>query len=388
MAPKRTTPSVKAARQQWLATNGNDPSKDEKNKQETIASLERFLEGKYLLGLYPATDIAELAFLITRAGVSSALLGAMSTDPLQPSFVNNASRQVAKALEISGFEEQLYLASIPLYDVDEDRRVVGQLPMRLPHEVVRDDFARHQGAWKSAAAVLDTANWNGHAVRQKDHQNTFPIGLFSDSISVTKNESLAVWLLNTVGERKRFTLAVCRKSETCGLKAQCPCRGRRTYSAIERVLAWSLQALAAGIHPTTREDGTCFEDVKRIQKAGTPLGVRGALVEFRADWVQYCQSFGFGGHSSAQPCFKCAVGRPEMFNFAAEETWVERSHTDYLACCVRSVLPVQVSVADVGKIWDCLHMDFAKKRAQRTYRGYPSLHSGCQHGPADSTAKR
>ncbi len=183
-------PSIREVRQQWQANQAEENSPDE-DQQAAVAQLERFLESKYLLGLYPATDVAELAHLITRASVSSPLLKALSSDPLLPSFRNNAARKVAVALDLDQVEKQLYLAQVPMYDPEADARQLRQFPMRLPHEVVADDFQAHPQVWKRAARQLQTVNWAQHAVRQEDPA-AVPVGLLVDGITVTKTDSTTV----------------------------------------------------------------------------------------------------------------------------------------------------------------------------------------------------
>lgn len=52
------------------------------------------------------------------------------------------------------------------------------------------------------------------------------------------DKSFTAYFMNNIATRQRIVVAVVRKEDECGLACGCPCRGRCTRKAIEKVLAW------------------------------------------------------------------------------------------------------------------------------------------------------
>eukprot|EP00959_Pyramimonas_sp_CCMP1952_P290382 6073741-Pyramimonas_sp.AAC.1 len=90
---------------------------------------------------------------------------------------------------------------------------------------------------------------------------------------------------------QRHTIATIRKADLCS----CACRGMCTIGAIMSVVVWSLNVLASGVFPELAHDGTPFHSEWRHNVRGFPLaeGLCGALVEMRADLLEFVSALGF-----------------------------------------------------------------------------------------------
>ncbi len=69
---------------------------------------------------------------------------------------------------------------------------------------------------------------------------------------------------------------------------------------ISRVIAWSMQHMAAQKWPTTREDGEPWKlsDSNKKKHAGKDLQLAAVLSEVRGDWKMMKDTFRFPGWNS------------------------------------------------------------------------------------------
>ena len=81
------------------------------------------------------------------------------------------------------------------------------------------------------------------------------------------------------------------------------------------VIAWSLNVLATGLFPDFAHDGTPFQHEWRSLMRGFPLaeGLCGALVEMRADLLEFVSALGFRRWDNVlSPCFCCNSFRDDV----------------------------------------------------------------------------
>ena len=84
------------------------------------------------------------------------------------------------------------------------------------------------------------------------------------------------------------------------------------------VIVWSLLALRDGQHPRCRHDGGELDERRRRRRGRLPL--RGALLEFRADWQELALGLGFKPWNSVEsPCFACTCTRDNMHVYSLDE---------------------------------------------------------------------
>ena len=133
-----------------------------------------------------------------------------------------------------------------------------------------------------------------------------------DEVPYSLTDSVVgIWVINMV-TRRRHLIGVVRKRSTC----KSGCRGWDTWFPILVFLRWSLDALADGHYPERRHDGQPFNgprDEHRRNDAGGPLRFKGAVLQLRGDWAEYCERYGFPTHNHTyRPCFLCATDRDRM----------------------------------------------------------------------------
>ena len=97
---------------------------------------------------------------------------------------------------------------------------------------------------------------------------------------------------------------------------------------------------------------------KNVRK---PLPGRVALVEFRADWAQYCQTFGFNTHSAEHPRFLCNARKSNLFELGNAHEWEPRTHDEFIDSCRQNLIRLKLTTRDTDVVWDHLDLDFRKK---------------------------
>lgn len=93
---------------------------------------------------------------------------------------------------------------------------------------------------------------------------------------------------------------------------------------ISRVIAWSMQHMAAKKWPTTREDGEPWKlsDSNRKKHAGKDLQLAAVLSEVRGDWKMMKDTFRFPGWNSNEGiCWMCNCTKETMRDCSATAPW-------------------------------------------------------------------
>ena len=310
--------------------------------------LRLFLLDRYKRGLMPASTLASLCWHATRAGASN-----VADLACKPDSVTAAADHVRRAISARA-KSTFYIAQVPMKssgDEGEQRRLC-EFPMNLPH----DDFARQ---YKEAPDEFNIAlhadtrvppGYSRHPVVHAKGALACPVGLFSDGVPHTKRDSFIAWYWSNLLSTKRTLICAVRKQDLC----DCSCRGLCTIGAIQRVLAWSFNLLAEGVHPTCRHDQSPFplrDD--RQAKAGTALagGFCGVLVEMRADLLEFWQACGFKNWRSANhPCFCCVAPSEQLWDFPASiaaSEWPERDEGVYMEQIDRALVKRNVASRDL-----------------------------------------
>ena len=167
-------------------------------------------------------------------------------------------------------------------------------------------------------------------------------GIFEDAATYkgkgpSNPDSLEACYVNILGQRVRHVVYAVPKSRMCGERCGCPCRGRCTKVAIEKILLWFCEVAAAGVHPTRRHDGLPFTEQHRRDSAGKPLvpqstspsGTRFVVLEYRADWLQISTGLGFPTATQNHFCWKCDARKRDAYKFEQSWCWPSRSHDTY-----------------------------------------------------------
>ena len=85
-----------------------------------------------------------------------------------------------------------------------------------------------------------------------------------------------------------------------------------------RVIVWSFNVLATGEWPAFRHDGTALDERRAALQGPLAGGFAGALVEMRADLLEFTTALGFKTWANNdKPCFCCSVDKASLYEFPA-----------------------------------------------------------------------
>lgn len=268
-----------------------------------------------LKGVISAKQCCVLAHWASLAGA----VGPCDKFAMKPGHQSGAyQRKLDSYLEIDK-NEPFYMLKVPGMSPELGERVVHDVEVLPPHEILASEVEKDPGFLARVAAGAGQEEWPqlaGHpaVLAAGPGEVVVPLALYVDGVPYTKADSfLAFWLYDLV-TYKRHLVCVLRKSRICA----CGCKKWCSLWEIFRWLHWSFRALALGAHPAERHDGRPWElvDHVRASAAGTPL-VRGALVLLKGDWAEFCLSFGFPTWSSTKdPCMFCCSPKSQLSKIA------------------------------------------------------------------------
>lgn len=259
-----------------------------------------------------ARRVTALATAVVKAGDDAI----RAVQDLQVSHTQNSARVLHNRFGLKDLQSRMYRATVPLVGSDGVRRLAEKYPICLPHELLSTSYDRRTFLSHVTDPTQQVPSLPTHPVTTANPlgvAGTVPLGLFVDAAGFTKTDSFLAWMGGCVHVEDRIVFAVLRKAEYC----QCGCRGRCSIAAIEEVLAWSFRALAQGFWPTERHDGQPWGvDVARSARAGLPLfepGIRGALVEYRGDLLQFVEGVGIQSYANKHaPCYCCKATKAQL----------------------------------------------------------------------------
>ena len=340
-------------------------------KSEKESAMEEFMD--VLMSLYMSSVISARIFCVIcywlgKAGLPFGQYG------LRPDASSgHYKRHLDKVLGVPDFSKDLYevpVAGHRKHDLSRTQHNICALP---PHEQLyaelasipsidlRLDEAKHD-------KMLPPAYFEHPIVKQSPAEGVLPIALYMDGVPYSHTDSvIGVWICNLLTGVRHLSLVV-RKRLVC----KCGCRSWCSFFPVFTFLHWSLSALAAGMFPTARHDGTEWSarDGKRAAKAGSNLR-KCALLHIKGDWMEYCERLGFPTwRSSLRPCLLCATDPASMHDWRHVSPlgvpFHITSQQDYNTACSRCEIWVSADSANHGAILSRLRYD---KRLQGGSKG-------------------
>ena len=267
---------------------------------------------RYATGQLSAKDVCEAASAVHGHGLGVA--------DLVNSSQRNHQRTLDRALDLDRFvEENVYYVDVPVYNHRLGARTVRKHPLLLVHErvaaIARADPAAFHVPEESRDGILGLPRIRDCTLLQEHGwPNVALLGMYSDAAPWSRTDSFIALYWNNVFDRRRQLITLIRKKDLCG----CGCRGRCSMQALLSAIVWSFNCLRAGQFPRRRHDGSPL-DARRVRLHG-PLPLRGALIEFRADWAELAACLGFRTWASpACPCFACSCTSQNMHMYNANE---------------------------------------------------------------------
>lgn len=213
--------------------------------------------------------------------------------------------------------------------------MLKKLDMLLLHEVV-DVVAK----WATKEKLFDEAGMEPrtrehlHRVRTElGEPELLGIGLWLDGVPYNWDRSQSVEVISVnfpglTGKWKNLRIPLCSIPKDFVATGE-------TFDDILEIVLWSLEHLALGTNPATRQDGEPWTraDKERAAKAGKPLRAKAALVEVRGDWLMMKEVFHLPGWKEKAGCCWLCRATPATFRDAAQSAgWREErlSHWDLL----------------------------------------------------------
>lgn len=340
-----------------------------------------------LRGLLSARQTCVLAFWASRAGA----VGPASEIALRPEKSSGEySRHFDKVVAGStNSDAELYKVPLARRARSDASRLMGEIPMVLPHEALMEELLEDSCAEDAVKAALAERElppaYMFHPVVQAAPPGAVvhPLSIYLDGVAYSRTDSLlAVWVYHMLTERRHLVCAI-RRSEMCA----CGCRGWDTLYPVLSVLAWSLKAMAAGTHPAQRHDGTGWrpEDQGRASFAGESLGWQAIPLLVKGDWAEYAHSLGFPTCTDSKaPCPLCCCTTVNMHSirnynpFGPEHA--EATLGMYEQSCAAAEVKVTIPAAEMPKVRAALVYDVRKggQRGRSLALAVPSL--GLQKG--------
>ena len=268
-------------------------------------------------GLLSAKNACVLAWWSSKAGAGTrgSQLEKLGKKPGDPSTGNYSKHfDVVTGVDVGRGSEGFYYVDTPCHLRSEVLRTSQRTPAVLPIDVISEELALVPELHaKYDAAIgertLPPAYFEhpvvAAAAEQGEGDKVWPAAIYIDGVSFARRETcLGFWFYNVLSGQ-RSLLAALRKSEVC----HCGCRGYDTVFCILTFLHWQLKALAEGVHPRFRHDGSEWcpsTEAKCHALAGHRLGFRVAVVFLKADWGEFATNLAFPSWQDAMhPCPFC-----------------------------------------------------------------------------------
>ena len=277
------------------------------SSQGEATPLYATLRKRWASASLPSNQVQEYADAAQSSGASG--VGSLQKIGAGGKHKQNAMRDIMRVLGRPRGSPEFYKVAIPVSDGEGGHTIVEH-PFILPHQLFGsvfherpDDFIRCiQGDNRERAQFWEQIQTlplvkEHPIVSQSSLEHTIPIGIHGDAGKFSHQDSLFVLTWNGLLGRgptieQRFVITVVRKKQLLASGA--------TLNAIFKVISWSFNCMAEGLHPIEDEDGNALPGgAKRTALAGP---WRAICCQVRGDWQFYCQSFGFPQWNSAGNC--------------------------------------------------------------------------------------
>ena len=314
---------------------GEDPADPHTDKDAAAAEFVDMLVGMYMLSQISAQDLCVACYWAHKAGMP----GVAKLYAMRPGASSgNYQRHLDIAMGFGDVKSTFYQVRTVGHPKGDVRRQELTLAMLPVHELLDDEMSETTGARTQLeeaiiAEKLPPIYWQNPIVQASEEKSVMPLALFLDGVAYSNSDSVVgIFAMNLITGR-RWLLGAVRKRLTC----RCGCRGWDTWWDVMSFLHWSLTATGQGLYPDRRHDGGVL-DPRRQALAGKQMKFKGAVIQLRGDWAEFCERFGYPTCSHLyRPCFCCAGNRENMYNpvgLSLRSTpWHVNSDSDYDIAC-------------------------------------------------------
>ena len=172
----------------------------------------------------------------------------------------NMSRDISRGMGKTSKHAQCYSSKVPMWSQKRDCQIMADMYSRLPHEeldkAIDNTPTDNWTKMTRGTPLYTTALGWAQSVGIDSLDNVAVLGLWSDAAPYNHRDTMFMVLCNVLSgsHHDRMWIGCWSKRLQCA----CGCKGRCTYDAIWRVIAWSMQSLRIGTYPAIRDDGVPF----------------------------------------------------------------------------------------------------------------------------------
>jgi hypothetical protein len=315
--------------------SGDEGSLTPLSASQELADL---LANLKLKGKLSSRDVCIIAFL----GKAAGLQGAATDFALRPSSSSgHFHRHFKKVLKLDAVVEGDYTLPVPGQARFSIERSLHPIPVLVPHETLAAELAASPALVGRLQNSIREQEWSdayySHEVVRSANPGevVWPISVYIDGVPFAKRDGLlGLWVYGMVSQERHLILTL-RKSELC----RCGCLSWCSLYVMWSFLTWSLKALAEGVYPAVRHDGSPFgpSEAHRQAQANQPM-MKAALIHIKGDWAEIVHCFGFCSWSSVlNPCWCCWASKdqlPDVRNTSVcDGPCPEKSPADYELAC-------------------------------------------------------
>ena len=149
-----------------------------------------------------------------------------------------------------------------------------------------------------------------------------PLGIWSDAVPFNWDRTQSLEIVSVISwpyrQNSLIRIPICVLNKKHFIK-------QKTFDAIFEVVTYSMKALANGKFPAARHDQSDWlsnDRKERAKRSGQDLGIKGVLVEVRADWgcmKDACRMPQFNELRGC--CWFCAVLPSEIRDVTSTAAW-------------------------------------------------------------------
>ena len=221
----------------------------------------------------------------------------------------------------------LYEAEVRMWSAKHKELQNKKIAFLLPHEVLL--VLSEIGSLDTMVATdgLDAHNKGKHGEIMSHLQAPFvSLSLWGDGVpySWDRKKSVDIWTLSF----PRLSLKAHRDLRITLTAVPHEGVRRETQDDIMSILAWSFSALALGLCPTARHDGTDSEVTEAWRRSrGGQKVLHAAVLEVKGDWKQMHFCFGIPGWMSSPEkpiCWRCLATKQSLKDDSGPEAlWLQ-----------------------------------------------------------------
>jgi len=267
--------------------------------------------------------------------------------------IGKYNTHLRKCLGVDDIDGDRYVMQVPGHSKFDGVRTEHNVQVLVPHEQFFDEVQKQPlllQPYKDVANEAWGKTYLKHPVylEKTPTETVIPIAMYADGVKYSNSDSvLGIWFYSLITQLRHFCIGL-RKSLLC----KCGCQGWCSMFTVMKFVQWTLECMAKGTWPESRHLGESWGefDQTRAAFAGKALGFKCALVQIKADWSEFCTTFGFTMWGSLRPCMFCCAGPDNMYSFAecnfGRLPWASNVFSDYLLACDSAEVNVVIATPE------------------------------------------